>query len=617
MILGSGIQRRFTLAVMSLLVLLTFTVTWVAVDLIRRNAYVEAAANIEQAARSFKTLHEHRSSELLTRAKLLAAEPKIIAALGTPDMDRPTVQFLADEIRRDGDLDLLIVRGVEGWDPAVSVKDAAGENLLFPHEQQLSPSAGTFIGVMGRDVHVATAPVLIGGDDPRGFLTIGDFVRETSFRSLVPLLTSDVILIRMDLPGRPRVMATTFDVMTDTDAAGLLTAVDLADPRPIRTRLGHHTADHLLLAARLDQDVAGLFLKSLEPLESAVKSTVRAAMTIAASFLMISALIVYFLTRAISRPISKLVAGTDALATGNFNIRTQIDSPDELHHLSQSFNHMAGRIQELMRIEEHAKTGLEERVKERTAELSEVNHQLVLAHEKLKEQTSKMIQYEKMASMGTVVAGTAHEINNPLVTVMSASQYLMDSASEPAVRMKAEMIFRNAQRCAEIVKSMERFSRQEGIKKTPVDIHQLVDSAIDTALLRGGFSDVQIIRRYEDMPLPVILDKELVEQMVMNIATNAFQAIRDGRGEGTFTVHITSTDEIVQLHFTDNGPGMDSTVASRIFDPFFTTKGIGRGTGLGLSVAHGIAQNHGGMIYVERTDASGTTIAVELPFLRA
>ena len=612
----SGIQQRIAATVMVLLLFLTIAVTGSVVRLIQKNIFQAASVDIIRDSQSFKSLHDHRTSELFTRAKLLAAEPRVIAALGTPDIDRETVQFLADEIRADGDLDLLMVKGRSGWEPAISVKGIPPANNIKWNDRELPGSAGGFFQIAGMDIHAVSTTVNIQGN-VYGQIVLGDFVKETRLRALQPLIASEIILCAHDGPHRTRILAASLPNLGAPDAAALMDRAFESGEKPARISLPSTGEEFLLRSVAIDSAVTGIFLKTLDPEKAAIASALTRAMIIAAGFLILAALIVNLLSKAITRPILKLVEGTESIAAGNLSTRTGIQTPDELRRLSQSFNLMAEQIEALVEMEEQAKAKLEERVKERTAKLSEVNRLLVDAHHQLKEQTSRMIQYEKLAGIGTMAAGIAHEINNPLTVILGNAQFLEDTVVEPTIKKRAQAILKHGQRCGEIIQSLLRFSGREGPKRTPVNINRLIDTAIDMTKLESGFEKIAVVKEYDETLPVVALDASMMEQVFLNIVSNAFHAMWDAAGGGTLVVSTFFATGKIQLRFTDDGPGMSPTVKARIFDPFFTTKGVGKGRGLGLSGALGIVELHGGQIYVERTDSSGTTIAVDLPLVKA
>ncbi len=612
--LFTSIRQRFVATVMLLLLLFTVIVTWSVVDLIRENAFHAGSLDIDRDSASFKTLHGHRTEELLVRARLLASEPKVIAALGTPDIDLPTVQFLTEEIRADGNLDFMMIRTRNRW-AAAAVRDSAQLSGESASRIMLPETGAVYMSVFNRDVYVVSTPVEIGGD-VLGTLSIGEFVRETQFNALKPLIGSEAFICAATAAGagtQARVMATSFAGLTDDDVSVIVNTPGADPKKSVRLTVPSTGEEFLVRSISFDDRTRAYFLKSLEPARRTAVTAVTYAVLIAVGFLLLSSIAVTMIAGAITRPLSKLVDGTEAIASGRFDVRTDIRSPIELRRLGQSFNSMAERIQALMDIEAQAKSTLEKRVLERTAELSEVNSKLVKAHAELKEQTSKLVQFEKLAAVGTLSAGIAHELNNPLLAVIGNAQLLADFATDPVMKKKSETIARNAIRCAEIVKSLLRFSRKEGPKRQTSNIHTVIDLALDLAKMTGSFKSIEVVKRYDKTVPETSVDPNLIEQVILNVSINAFEAMIDAHGKGTFVVETGTIDDRIRIRFTDDGPGMAPSVAARIFDPFFTTKVPGKGTGLGMSVAHGIVEQHGGRIHVERTGSDGTVIVVELP----
>lgn len=614
-----GIRQRIRLMVMSLLVLITVAVTWSAVWVIRRNTYTAVSDGIVRDARAFKLLHDQRALELYIRTRFLAAEPKIIAALGTPDIDRATLQFMADELRVEVELDLLMIRGLDEQTAALSLKGGGPDNSILT-QKEFPGSEGGYVNLAGRDVHAVSAPVVIGGTTI-GLIAIGDFVSDTSVLALKPLISSDIILCAGGDGASTRPMAATIRTSIRKDILEAVMSMGISEHRPSRASLPPLGEDFLLQSVSMGHHHTGIFLKSLSAAQAASWQVLVRAVLIAGFFLIVSAISVNALSGAITRPIHRLMEGTESIASGNLDTRTDIQSPVELRRLSQSFNIMAERIKELLAVEEKAKVRLEERVEERTAELLDVNRLLVGAHHQLKQQTAMMIRYEKMASIGTLSAGLAHEINNPLTVILGRTQLFAETLKNPNERKIAETIYREARRCADIVQSMMTFAQQESPRRAPSDLHVTVDLALELVKSEMGIDEKRIVREYDPSIPVILLDETLMQQVILNVVSNAFQAMhgdpRPERRLGICRVSTAAVDGKIKVRVTDSGPGMPADVAAKIFDPFFTTKEVGKGRGLGMSVALGIVEQHGGRIYVERSDPTGTTITVELPIERS
>jgi PAS domain S-box-containing protein len=223
---------------------------------------------------------------------------------------------------------------------------------------------------------------------------------------------------------------------------------------------------------------------------------------------------------------------------------------------------------------------------------------------------------EKLAALGQLAAGVAHEINNPLGGILVYSYLLLEDLDPAAPeRTQVEKIVREATRCKEIVQGLLEFSRHMPSKMMPLSVNAILDEAISLVEDHLMFQSIQLIREL-DPHLPAVFgDKSKLEQVCINLLMNAGESIQ---GEGRLTVNTQAAQggDLVLIRFRDTGPGIPEHLLSRLFDPFFTTKEVGKGVGLGLSISYGIIQKHMGRIYVERTGTQGTVFVIELPVHR-
>ena len=316
------------------------------------------------------------------------------------------------------------------------------------------------------------------------------------------------------------------------------------------------------------------------------------------SIIVLSLLLSLLLTRFVNRPIDRLLAATKNAAHGNLDQNVTIRSHDELGELSGSFNNM---ITELKRsrdaIEEWTQT-LEHRVKERTQELQQVQDQLVRAG--------------KMAAIGELAAGVAHEINNPLTGVLTFSSLMLKKVDEKNPwKRDLENIVEQTTRCRNIVRGLLDFARQRKPDKREWDIHTLIERTLTLLENQAPFQNIKITKQFQaDVPR-LLVDADQMQQVFMNILLNSADAMaRDG---GTLTIRTGSKNGIAQVSFTDSGCGIAKEHLSKLFDPFFTTKETGKGTGLGLAISYGIIQSHGGDIEVESEPGKGSTFRIKLP----
>ncbi|HEV7735741.1 MAG TPA: ATP-binding protein [Candidatus Binatia bacterium] len=264
---------------------------------------------------------------------------------------------------------------------------------------------------------------------------------------------------------------------------------------------------------------------------------------------------------------------------------------------------------------------LEQRVVERTAQLEESNRDLGSALQELKHAQVQLVQSEKMASLGRLVAGVAHEINNPVsfiaTSVPPLRRRLERAAAEASVPVQAmlreagdivDIMARGAERTSAIVKDLRSFSRLGEAARKAVDIHEGLE--VSLRLLESRWRErITVHREFGSLP-PVECDPGQMNQVFMNVLSNACDAIT---GTGNIWVSTRRDGDVVEVTIRDDGGGMPADVMGRIFDPFFTTKDVGGGTGLGLAISHGVVTAHGGSIAVESTPGIGTVFRIRLP----
>ncbi len=314
--------------------------------------------------------------------------------------------------------------------------------------------------------------------------------------------------------------------------------------------------------------------------------------------LLLSFLLSLLISRFVNRPIDKLLAATKKAADGNLDQTVSIRTYDELGELSESFNNMIAELRHSRDAIEGWTQTLEHRVQERTRELQQVQDQLIHAG--------------KMAALGELAAGVAHEINNPLTGVLTFSSLLLKKVDENHPwRRDLETIVQQTSRCRNIVKGLLDFARQRKPDKKQWDIHTLIDRTISLVEKQARFQNIQILKDFKtDLP-SLFLDGDQIQQVFMNIILNAGDAMA-GKA-GTLRIKTESRDGKAEISFTDTGPGISRDHLSKLFDPFFTTKETGKGTGLGLAISYGIIQSHGGDIQVESEAGKGATFRVKLP----
>jgi two-component system NtrC family sensor kinase len=251
-----------------------------------------------------------------------------------------------------------------------------------------------------------------------------------------------------------------------------------------------------------------------------------------------------------------------------------------------------------------------------TENLQQSRAELEQTFEKLKGTQAQLVQSEKLSAVGEFVAGVAHELNNPLAAVMGFSEILKDADVDLKYRRYLEMIFKSAQRCQKIVRSLLSFARRHQPERKPVPVNDLVETVLEIVGYQLRTNNIEVITQF-DPTLPVVLvDDHQIQQVLLNVVNNARQSIENYRPDGWIKIITEASDENARIIIHDNGPGIPEENMRRIFDPFFTTKEIGQGTGLGLSLCYGIIKEHGGTITPLNRHGEGATFIIELPVLR-
>ncbi len=227
----------------------------------------------------------------------------------------------------------------------------------------------------------------------------------------------------------------------------------------------------------------------------------------------------------------------------------------------------------------------------------------------------QLLQSEKMSAVGQLVSGVAHELNNPLAGVMGYTQLLMTRPLDAKIRSDLERVFSEAQRAAKIVQNLLTFARKRKPERRFLGINGIVEKTLELRAYELRVSNIEVKTDLEpDLPC-TLLDFHQMQQVILNIVTNAEQAMLEAHGRGRLSIRTRVVGGQICLRIEDDGPGITPESQQRIFDPFFTTKPAGQGTGLGLSICDGIVKEHGGTLRVLSPPGHGATFIVELPIL--
>src|SRR6202012_1980269 len=222
----------------------------------------------------------------------------------------------------------------------------------------------------------------------------------------------------------------------------------------------------------------------------------------------------------------------------------------------------------------------------------------------------QLARSEKVAAMGQLVAGVAHELNNPLTSIVGYSELISDDLPEGPARQKLDKMVREAQRMKRIIENLLRFARQNNLEKKSANLEVLLQDVLGLREYHFRNNDIEVQVQIEQNLPHIALDEDQFKQILLNLLNNSIDAL-EGNSSSRIRIEASYSNNIVNLLFDDNGPGFGDV--NRVFDPFYTTKPVGKGTGLGLSICYGIVKEHGGEIHAENLEPRGARIALKLP----
>jgi len=346
----------------------------------------------------------------------------------------------------------------------------------------------------------------------------------------------------------------------------------------------------------------------LDKIDAKIRKNTVSIVLLALVFIVLAALLVGALVqRAVYQPLADLQEGAARLAEGDLEKDIPVRSSDEFGQLAESFNKMTHALRKSRgELKEWGRT-LEEKVAEAT-------HDLQLAQ-------AEAARGEKLASVGLLAAGIAHELNNPLTGVLTFSHLVRKQMPEGSPEAEdLDLVIQETKRCAAIIRRLLDFAREKTPEKKYSDLNRLIEQTTQLIGQSAQLADIAIILDLDETLPPVWIDEDLVKQVIMNLLVNAEHAIGEG-GSITIRTRVHSgrtgddgkAEPMAEVTITDTGCGIPEENLTRIFDPFFTTKGVGKGTGLGLSVSHGTIAAHGGAIEVNSTVGVGTEFRIYLP----
>ena len=227
----------------------------------------------------------------------------------------------------------------------------------------------------------------------------------------------------------------------------------------------------------------------------------------------------------------------------------------------------------------------------------------------------RLVQSEKMVSVGQLVSGVAHELNNPLTGIIGFSQLLLARDLDEQTARDIETIHTEAERAAKIVQNLLSFARRKHTEKELASLNLLLEHVLELRTYDLQVKSIELNLELDPKLPKTMVDTNQIQQVFLNVIINAEQSMLAASGRGTLTVRTEQRDGAIRISFQDDGPGIDEETLRRIFDPFFTTKDVGEGTGLGLTICYGIIDEHNGRIWAESQPGQGSTFIIELPIV--
>lgn len=592
-------RTKVIVPVVAVMVLLMATSMWLVNQRVTRQLETDAAKQLAADDALLRYVLQLRMDSLLATYRKAENEPRFKALSALFDPEQPLSDTAQLTIR-----DYLEKRLQENYADAISLIPLHGPALTPPPGEtwiktaefeaasaRLAASAATNGAVVdvarnGDELLDLVAVPIYVQNAPMGTIVFG--VRDRVTEDIRKLARSEVILLVdgqvLASTSRERQLETLLSDQVARTAASSRSRVE-------KTELNDE--QYLSFTGTFRQPgqskgLSYLILSSYEKPLQVMRETQRLILLVSVAAIAIGMAIVWIYVRRVTEPLEELREFTEAIGQGDFNRRLDLNSHDEFGDLAQAFNQM-------------------------TENLKQSRAQLELTVDSLKSTQAQLVQSEKLSGIGEFVAGVAHELNNPLTSVMGFSELLVQADSDPQHKRYLDMIHKSAQRCQKIVQSLLSFARRHKPERKAVCVNKLIEAALDILNYQLRTSNIEVTSALApQLPLAMV-DPHQMQQVFLNIINNARQAIEGHQLGGWIRITTATRGANVCVTVQDSGPGIPEQSLRKIFDPFFTTKEVGKGTGLGLSLCYGIVKEHGGRIIPRSKLGEGATFEIELP----
>ncbi len=596
-LLAVSFRAKVLVPVIFVMVCLLAVTAWVVNQRITKQFETEATHSLESAQQVFGEWQKNRITDLANRVRDLRNEPRFKAIL--MQTDAATVRRALPDIlkatRDDVKIVMLISRngslaGNEKRDPLLSADDFQGGGGPAIKRALRGEDALDVIHVGDKLYDIVCIPVYDANTDLSGALTFAMEIGSGVAEEISHFTRSGNCAAGRQTGRRP------YPVESPDNAPRFVTLCnELSTPLPNSSAMlsvkkelfdGHH---YYCAAQGNDKGSLGvLLLYSYEESWNALQDTQKILIAANAVAILLGSLVICFLVGRVTKPLRDLRDSAEAVGKGDFSRRVKVHSEDECGELARVFNQMTENLK-------HSREQLESTV------------------ETLKTTQAQLIQSEKLSGIGEFIAGVAHELNNPLTSVMGFSELLQNSEVGPKDKHYLELIHKSALRCQKIVQALLGFARRTAPERKVVCLNGLVEAAVEILLYQLRTSNVEAVMNLDPNLPQAMVDPHQIQQVFVNLINNARQAIEMHQPKGVIRISTSRLGDTVRVIIQDNGPGIPEENLSKIFDPFFTTKEIGKGTGLGLSLVYGIIKEHGGTITPRSRPGEGATFIIELP----
>lgn len=565
---GLSVRYKLTSVIVLIILLVTVTITPIVTFLIKDALLVQQDELMEAARQIVLNIFYDYEEKLQNYAALFSNNQEIKEALlahadAAKRGNRPLKAVR--RLYRSFDVSMLVLYDKRGHVLAAAetpegVHPSKSEGHHVSSALAGNPTSGLYLTKSGFVIR-AWAPVLYSRDRIIGVVSAGVILNKDILSRIRQMTGANILL----LDEEDRIVSST--VIGDMPP-GALAAEEIPGFRimkfPLEDRFGRSNGRVLIMHRN---NLSGI-LRRIHAILLAVLLTIL-AVTVAS---------VYLMSKRLTMPILHLKDGAERIGKGDFGVRVDVQSRDEIGRLAEVFNIMSSNLERLRHVEE------------------------------------RLLQSERLASVGRFAAGIAHEINNPIGNIIGIARLMQKTAEDKEVKEDISSIIKNADRCAKIVKDLLAYSRQSPPRKEWIDVPLFIEEAIGSVNRYIG-PGVSVLM---DIPpgLPrLYADPLQLSQALGNIIMNAVQSIS---GAGSVTIQASYLHgDFIEITVADTGCGIDNAVRDKIFDPFFTTKSVGEGTGLGLAISYGIVKNHDGEITVESKKGEGSRFRIRLPIRRA